>query len=364
MVKKAYQKLCFYPLVRIAVFGILLSTLLYQFHGLLSAGDELVARVFWGICLGFGALHGALLTMSVIRYVIQVQWAGRRLRDLPSYVRERLDQDLQTGDRLDDLYFTSDFLLVYQIHFQRKQGFACIPYPEIGGVSIGKNGRAKNQMDILSPEGAVLHTVTCSLETSQAQAEKIERKILSLKSRMQTVKDSTEEQSQRDRAAKQALKKMLSGLPAFFCSLAAVLGFLASLVIAEHYRKKAALMEALQFPEDTYGAFLFWPNLLLYVVMYSGILVMLAGDALLVRNLLRSKDAPYTERVSKIRILLFIGGAVLFVLFLGSVYTADGQTWENMTRGFYLLFQDGQLCQVSQNIVDSLGVQITFFNRR
>lgn len=58
MVKKAYQKLGFYPLVRIAVFGILLSTLLYQFHGLLSAGDELVARVFWGsvwdsaLCMG------------------------------------------------------------------------------------------------------------------------------------------------------------------------------------------------------------------------------------------------------------------------------------------------------------------------
>ena len=338
MIKKAYQKLCFYPLVRIAVFGILLSALLYQFHGLLSAGDELAARVFWGICLGFGALHGALLTMSVIRYVIQVQWAGRRLRDLPSYVRERLDQDLQTGDRLDDLYFTSDFLLVYQLQVRSKQGFACIPYPEIGGVRIVQNGRAKNQLDIFSPEGTVLHTVTCSLETSQAQAEKVERKILSLKSRMQTVKDSTEEQSQRDRAARQALKKMLSGLPAFFCSLAAALGFLAAMGVAEHYQEKAELLESLQFPADAYGALLFWPNLLFYVVMYGGILVMLIGGALLVRNLLHSKDDSYAERISKIRILLFIGGAVLFILFMGSVYTADVQTWENMTRGFHLLF--------------------------
>lgn len=338
MVKTAYQKLCFYPLVRVAVFGLLLSALLYQFHGLLSGGDELVARVLGWICLGFGALHGSLLAVGVIRYVIQVQRASRRLRALPSLVRDRLDQDLQTGDRINDLYFTSDFLLVYQLQVRSKQGFACIPYSEIGGVSIGQNGRAKNQLDILSPEGTVLHTVTYSLEVSQAQAEEIERKILSLKSRMQAVKDTSEEQSQRDRAVKQALKKTMSGLPAFFCSLAAVLGFLASIVMAEHFREKAALLESLQFPEDAYGALLFWPNLLFYVMMYGGILVMLTGGVLLVRNLLRSKDDSYAERISKIRILLFIGGAVLFVLFMGLVYATDVQTWENMTRGFHLLF--------------------------
>lgn len=338
MVKTAYQKLCFYPLVRVAVFGLFLSAFLYQLHGLLSGGDELVARVLGWICLGFGALHGSLLAVGVIRYVIQVKRASRRLRALPSLVRDRLDQDLQTGDRINDLYFTSDFLLVYQLQSRRKQGFACIPYPEIGGVSIGQNGRAKNQLDILSPEGTILHTVTYSLEPSQSLAEEIERKILSLKSRMQTVKNTAEEQVQRDQAVKQALKKTLSGLPAFFCSLAAALGFLASMAVAEHYQEKAELLESLQFPEEAYGALLFWPNLLFYVVMYGGILVMLIGGALLVRNLLRSKDDSYAERISKIRILLFIGGAVLFVLFMGLVYATDVQTWENMTRGFHLLF--------------------------
>ena len=338
MVKKAYQKLCFYPLVRIAAFGVLLSALLYHFHCFLSAGDELVALVLGWLCLGCGALHGTLLAVGVIRYVIQVQRASRRLRALPSLVRDRLDQDLQTGDRINDLYFTSDFLLVYQLQFRRKQGFACIPYPEIGGVSIGQNGRAKNQLDILSPEGDVLHTVTYSLEVSQAQAEEIERKILSLKSRMQAVKDTSEEQSQRDRAVKQALKKTMSGLPAFFCSLAAVLGFLASIVMAEHFREKAELLEALQFPADAYGALLFWPNLLFYVVMYGGILVMLLCGVLLVRNLFHSREDAYAERASKIRILLFIGGALLFILLIGGVYTADVQTWENMTQGFRLLF--------------------------
>ena len=102
MVKTAYQKLCFYPLVRIAVFGVLLSALLYHFHGFLSAGDELVARVLGWLCLGCGALHGSLLTVGMTRYVIQVQRASRCLRSLPGYVRERLNQDLQTGDRLDD----------------------------------------------------------------------------------------------------------------------------------------------------------------------------------------------------------------------------------------------------------------------
>ena len=70
---------------------------LYQFHGLLSGGDELVARVLGWICLGFGALHGSLLAVGVIRYVIQVQRASRRLRSLPGYVRERLTRTCKPG---------------------------------------------------------------------------------------------------------------------------------------------------------------------------------------------------------------------------------------------------------------------------
>ena len=77
---------------------------------------------------------------------------------------------------------------------------------------------------------------------------------------------------------------------------------------------------------------------LMRILGIGGILVMLTGGVLLVRNLLRSKDDSYAERISKIRILLFIGGAVLFVLFMGLVYATDVQTWENMTRGFHLLF--------------------------
>ena len=100
MVKKAYQKLCFYPLVRIAVFGILLSTLLYQFHGLLSAGDELVARVFWGICLGFGALHGALLTMSVIRYVIPGFRVSNEAIDKDVSFIEKMGVEIKTGTEI------------------------------------------------------------------------------------------------------------------------------------------------------------------------------------------------------------------------------------------------------------------------
>lgn len=334
MVKKACQKLCFYPLVRIAAVGILLSALLYHFHVFLSAGDELVAHIWGWICLGYGTLHGFLLLVGVIRYVIQVQRARRRLRTLPSMIRERLDQDLQTEDRLDDLYFTSDFLLVYQLKVRSKQGFACIPYPEIGAIRTGQHGKIKKQLDILSPEGSVLHTVIFSLELGQAQVEAIRKKFFFLKSRGQAIKSTAEEQIQRDRTAKQALKKTLSGLPAFFCSLAAALGFLASMGVAEHYRKKAELLEALQFTEDAYDPLLFWPNLLFYVVMYGGILVMLTSGVLLIRNMLRSKDDSYAERVSKISILLFIGGAILFVLFIGNVYTTDVQTWENLMRGF------------------------------
>ena len=50
--------------------------------------------------------------------------------------------------------------------------------------------------------------------------------------------------------------------------------------MAEHFREKAELLEALQLPADAYGVLLF------YVVMYGGILVMVIGGALLVRDLL------------------------------------------------------------------------------
>ena len=173
----------------------------------------------------------------------------------------------------------------------------------------------------MSPEGTVLHTVTYSLEVSQAQSEEIGRKILSLSPGCRQSRYPLRS-SPSGPCLQAGAEKDSERLPAFFCSLAAVLGFLASIVMAEHFREKAELLESLQFPEEAYGALLFWPNLLFYVVMYGGILVMLIGGALLVRNLLRSKDDSYAERISKIRILLFIGGALLFILLIGGVYTA------------------------------------------
>ena len=143
MVKTAYQKLCFYPLVRVTVFGLLLSALLVP----VPWPPERWGRA-GGACFG--------VDLPGIRRSARDFACGGRdpLCDpdpagkppsarSPSLVRDRLEQDLQTGDRINDLYFTSDFLLVYQLQFRRKQGFACIPYPEMRGVSIGQNGRAK-----------------------------------------------------------------------------------------------------------------------------------------------------------------------------------------------------------------------------
>lgn len=51
--------------------------------------------------------------------------------------------------------------------------------------------------------------------------------------------------------------------------------------------------------------------------MYGGILVMVIGRGLLVRDLFRAQDHTYAERASKLRILLFIAGALLFILLIG-----------------------------------------------
>ena len=132
--------------------------------------------MFWGGSAWDAALcTGSLLTVGMTP-LCHSGPAGKPLsaHGLPGYGAgaDPGTRIMQAGDRLDDLYFTSDFLLVYQLQVRSKQGFACIPYPEIGGVRIVQNGRAKNQLDIFSPEGTVLHTVVCSLEPSQSLAER------------------------------------------------------------------------------------------------------------------------------------------------------------------------------------------------
>ena len=60
---------------------------------------------------------------------------SRCLCSLPGYVRERLNQDLQTGDRLDDLYFTSDFLPGLSAPGPKQAGLCLYPLPGDRGAS-------------------------------------------------------------------------------------------------------------------------------------------------------------------------------------------------------------------------------------
>ena len=103
--------------------------------------------------------------------------------------------------------------------------------------------------------------------------------------------------------------------------------------MAEHFRGEGGAAGGAPIPADAYGALLFWTNLLFYVVMYGGILVMVIGRGLLVRDLFRAQDHTYAERASKLRILLLSRARSCSSFLIGGVYTAVMYTWENMTRG-------------------------------
>ncbi len=343
VVKTAYKKLLSYPMLRLGAAGILITAAVYRLLLFLFYGDELGEKFVTGICLASGGLHIGVLLICLIRYVMQVQKAGRYLQTLPVAVQEQMENDLEMGDRLDDMYFTRDFLVVYQLRLGKKQGFACIPYTEIGGVGIKPNAGNTTLLDILSSEGCVLHQVFFPLKLSADQAAGISRKIWLLQSREQSVRTTEEEQDGRDRDVRQAVRKSLSGVPMAILDFVLILLFCASMGIAEHYRKKGKLLEmGLAFGEDGYtggnGALLFWPNLQFYVVMYGGALLLLAAGLLFARRVFRADEDTRSERSLKVRILLFTAGELLFFLFIGGMYTADVHTWENMIQGFWMLF--------------------------
>lgn len=163
--------------------------------------------------------------------------------------------------------------------------------------------------------------------------------------RAQSVRTTEEEQAERDRIAKQNIKKSLSGVPMVVCNFVTIMVFLFSMGVAEHYQNEVKFLEtdhALEFTEEafTYGAgtLLFWPNLQFYVVMYGTVLLLLVCGILFARKIFRTKEDSLFERVLKIKLLLFTAGEILFILFMGCMYTSDVHTWERMIQGFHLLF--------------------------
>lgn len=343
MVKKAYKKLLSYPIVRISIIGILLTVFVYRLLLFVTYGDEFSQTIIKWICLGFACLHISIFLISMIRYVIQVQKASHYLNILPAYAKERLEYDLQTEDRLDDLYFTSEFLLVYQLQFRKKYGFACIPYKEIAEVRINRTN--KNVLEILNSQGTLLHMAVFLHAFEGQQAAELNRKIFSLKNRETSVRTTEKEQAEREYIAKQKIKKSLSGVPLVVCDFVIIMAFLFSMRVAEYYRnivKHLEIDHALGFTEEAFtygnGSLLFWPNLQFYAVMYGAVLLLLVCGIIFARKVFRATEDSRSDRAQKIRLLLFTAGELLFILFIGLLYTSDVHTWERMVQGFHLLF--------------------------
>lgn len=343
MVKMAYKKLFSYPIVRISIISIVLTVFIYRLLRFVTYGDEVSQTLIKWLCFGSVCLHSFVFFISMSRYVIQVQKTSHYLHTLPVCVGERLEYDLQAVDRLDDLYFTSDFLLVYQFQFRKKYGFACIPYKEIGNIRISH--KKKHVLEILDPQGAVLHMAVFSLALTEQQTAEINRKIVSLKNRTQAVRTTEEEQAERDRITRREIRKSLSGVFLAVSDFVVMMAFLFSIWVAEYYRNEVKLLgmdHARKFIEEALtwkdGVLLFLPNLQFYVVMYGSTLLLLVCGIIFARKVFHTKEDSFFERVQNIKILLFTAGEILFILFMGVMYTSDVHTWERMMRGFHLLF--------------------------
>lgn len=85
------------------------------------------------------------------------------------------------------------------------------------------------------------------------------------------------------------------------------------------------------------GQLLFWPSLIFYLVMYGGSLLLVIGIILFMRKRLYKKADETIEWKCRWQVAGFTVLAVLFILFMGLMYSTDVGTWERLTEGYQLL---------------------------
>ena len=85
------------------------------------------------------------------------------------------------------------------------------------------------------------------------------------------------------------------------------------------------------------GALLFWPSLLFYLSMYGGSLLLLAGILHFMKGRVHRKPDETIAWKNRWQIAVFTVMVVLFVLFMGLMYSSDVGTWGRMMEGMELM---------------------------
>ncbi len=337
MVKAAYRKLLLNKIWLSLVVILLTGLFLYRYVASMDVSEETIDMVFW-ISAGAAGLTILLVIYQMIWGLVQIRKLQRDLDRLPVFARERLEHDFQTGDQMGDLYFTSSHLFVLQVRPGSRQGIACIPYEEIQEVRIRPNMQANTMLEILRTSGQPSHDVFEAAGVDAGTIAKINDKILALREQMDSPRPVPEEQKKAEDQRRRAVERgkvwdtgifhivLAGGMLMLFCY---------SIVLAENGWSQVTDYAALS-PEKM-GSLLFWPNLLFYLVLYGGSLLLLVSIFLFMRKRLGKKEGETVEWKSRWRAAVFTVIVVLFMFFVGMVYSADVDSWAKLKLGFYLM---------------------------
>ena len=348
MVKAAYRKL-FLNKIWLSLAGTLLTCFfLCSYVASMDVSGETVDMVV-RFSLIVGGLMVFLVVYQVIWGLVQIQRLQDTLSGLPVFARERLEYDFGTGDQIGDLYFTSSHLFVLQIRTGSRQGIACIPYEDIQEVRIRPNMRANTFLEIVRTQGGPSHYVFESAGVSAGVIEGINDKIAGLRAHMDAPRPLPEGQKKEENRRRRAIergKTWDTGIFHVALAFGMLMLFCYSIILAENSQDKVRAVQDLEhaaghavLSSAELGGLLFWPNLLFYLVLYGGSLFLLVSIFWFMRRRIGKKEGETVEWISRWRAAVFTVVVVLFMFFLGTVYSSDVGSWARLTEGFHLMIR-------------------------
>lgn len=346
MVKAAYQKLLLNKIWLSLAVTLLAGLFLCRYIASLDVSEETVKMVVW-FAASCGGLTVFLVIYQMIWGLVQIRWLQSDLGRLPIFARERLEHDFQTGDQIGDLYFTSSHLFVLQTRPGRRQGIACIPYEEILEVRMRPKMQANTFLEIRRTEDRPSHYVFEAAGVNAGMLARINGRIFGLRERMESPRPIPEEQKKaevRRRKSVERGKVWDTGIFHLALAFGMLMLFCYTIVLAESSQDRVRSAQRLEQVTDLaslspkeIGTLMFWPNLLFYLVLYGGSLLLLISIFLFMRKRAGKKEGETVEWKSRWKVAVFTVMAVLFMLFIGMIYSSDVGSRAKLVEGFYLM---------------------------
>ncbi len=346
MLKAAYRTLFLNKIWLSGGVGVIVSIFLYAFVCSLGVDQETV-ELFLVTCLVMGGAIVLLLCMQMARGLAGIQTLRKQLGQMPDLLRDRLEYDFHAGDQVGDLYFTSSHLFVLQFRGAPRQGIALIPYEEIQDVRMGSHAPDRTILEIRRTPGLPSHYVCFPAGIGPGLVSGINGKIAALAAHTEPLLPKPQElrkEEKRQAKAIQRRKTTDTGIWFLLADFAVIMAFCGTIGWAEQNWKVVLAARNLEAAGSSVilsarqaGALLFWPSLLFYLSMYGGSLLLLAGILHFMKGRVHRKPDETIAWKNRWQIAVFTVMVVLFVLFMGLMYSSDVGTWGRMMEGMELM---------------------------